>query len=226
MAYTKDPDRATRGPGAIAALDRQGGPRWRQRVANAQASRRRDIAMAAIAQGALGRIDTEVLTSGKRQTPVVRTAVMAPLVKVAPTAPFVPVSPTPVAVRAPVKAVSNPSAAVAPLIVKLPPAPAPTSTVTVVTPVVTPSPTGTPTSVAVTTTPGKAPTIVAGGGSGVASTGGTRPVASITPIAMPNIDAPDLQVAGGSGLSMGVILPVLGGAALALFLLTRKKGGS
>lgn len=231
MAYTKDPDHATRGPGAIAALDRNSGPRWRKRIAAAQASRRRDLAMSAIAQGALGRIDTDVLTSGKRQTPVIRTPFpTAPLVKVAPTF-TTPPAPAPVAVRAPVTAVSNPSAAVAPLIVKLPPAPAPPpTTVTVVTPVpISPAPTTTPTpSVAVTTGGGKPPTIVSAGGGGAGiSTGGTRPVTSITPIAMPNVDAPDLNVSQGSGMSMSVILPVLGGAALALYLLTRKgkKGG-
>ena len=57
MAYEHDDDRATRGVGAIASLDRSKGRRQFQRVENARATIRRDRAMSAVERGALGIID-------------------------------------------------------------------------------------------------------------------------------------------------------------------------
>lgn len=52
MGYMKDPDRYTRGPGAIAAID--GKRRFRRRVARSAASERRDRFLAGITYGAQG----------------------------------------------------------------------------------------------------------------------------------------------------------------------------
>lgn len=54
MPYERDPDYMTRGVGAIAAADHVSPARHRRRVKVGRALRRRDRAMAAIAQGALG----------------------------------------------------------------------------------------------------------------------------------------------------------------------------
>lgn len=92
MAYERDKDRSTRGVGAIAALDRASGRRHRRRVDGARATITRDQKMAAIAGGALGRVDLrdrrldpfgtgtgtgspkKILTNPFRPTPTVTTA--------------------------------------------------------------------------------------------------------------------------------------------------------
>lgn len=85
MSYGKDPDAATRGPGAIAALDRAGGRRARRKATAARASAQRDRAMAAISRGALGRIDLSTAgeTRGGGWVPLRN----APFIKVAPAIP-------------------------------------------------------------------------------------------------------------------------------------------
>lgn len=54
MSYTRDSDRATRGVGAIAAADMVSYARGQRRAQVGRETQRRDRAMAAIAQGALG----------------------------------------------------------------------------------------------------------------------------------------------------------------------------
>ena len=66
MAYERDSDRDTRGVGAIAALDRRGGARYRRRVQSGVATRQRDRAMVAVERGALGGIDLPVRGSRTR----------------------------------------------------------------------------------------------------------------------------------------------------------------
>lgn len=90
MSYGRDPDAATRGPGAIAALDRAGGRRARRKATAARASAQRDRAMAAISRGALGRIDLRTAgePSGGGWVPLRN----ASFVKVAPAIPTSPVA--------------------------------------------------------------------------------------------------------------------------------------
>lgn len=57
MSYSRDPDRATRGVGAIASVDNAlPAARWRKQQVG-RALLRRDRVMSAIAQGALGKVD-------------------------------------------------------------------------------------------------------------------------------------------------------------------------
>jgi hypothetical protein len=56
MPYERDPDHMTRGVGAIAAADHVSSARHRRRVQIGRDLRRRDRAMSAIAQGALGMV--------------------------------------------------------------------------------------------------------------------------------------------------------------------------
>jgi hypothetical protein len=53
MAYERDDDRVTRGVGAIAAADKVSPGRYRRRIESGIATRKRDRAMAAVANGAL-----------------------------------------------------------------------------------------------------------------------------------------------------------------------------
>jgi uncharacterized membrane protein YgcG len=59
MAYERDTDRRTRGAGAIAAADLSAGHRQHARVGVGRATRQRDLAMAAVANGALGAVSRD-----------------------------------------------------------------------------------------------------------------------------------------------------------------------
>jgi len=221
MGYTRDTDRATRGPGAIAALDRVGGRRYQQQQAGARATRTRDAKMVAIARGALGIIDTRSLErSGafavtKPALPVVRPPIVSPsppLVKVAPTAaqlnPVVAnTTPGPLAVAIP-----------SPVAPPLPASPLPPALPEVgrvrppALPVITPSP--------VSTAPPKTSGSggMSTGASSIMTTGGIKPV--MLP-ATTNVVPADVAASGVG--SMRVLLPVLGGAAIALYFMLRKR---
>jgi hypothetical protein len=94
MSYHRDLDLATRGVGAIAAADASRA-RHRRRVQVGRATQRRDQVMAAIAQGALGKVATERSTV-RRSEPVDRAA---PVVKMPPETP--PVMETPPILKTP-----------------------------------------------------------------------------------------------------------------------------
>lgn len=207
MGYERDRDHATRGPGAIAALDRTSGPRYQRRQAAAQASVRRDRAMSAIERGALGRIDLR--TEGRPTPGTGITKSPPPLVKVAP----------PIAAATP-PIIANPNA---PQLLKVFP----------IDPVPMPLPETTPAITKPTLpTPGQSPPIIAppagtttiGGGTGtVRSTGGLVPKPPLpSPGTTPPLpDIPPTAPGGGGGRTALLV----GGAALAAYLLFFRKGG-
>lgn len=214
MAYQRDADRSTRGPGAIAAWDRSSGVpgkvRRQRRIDGARATRRRDRVMAAVAGGALGRINLEL--DGQHRvaggTPAAKST--PPLIKVAPvtttsTGIFKP--PVAILVGDPGKMALIPK----PLVLK-PPATYESP------PLIGPSPIVTATIEATTTSAPSAPASsgMSSGSGSVSVTGGKKPPVSIDSTAIAPL--PDVQESTEDRTWWW-----LGGAALALYLLTRGR---
>lgn len=97
MGYERDPDHATRGPGAIAALDRPGSVRAQKRAIAARATIVRDRKMSAVARGALGRIDQAVMDRDARSRAPSRGVTPVKVVAPAPITPIAPIMPVKVA---------------------------------------------------------------------------------------------------------------------------------
>jgi hypothetical protein len=209
MGYERDSDRATRGAGAIAALDRASGPRFQHRREGAQATVRRDRAMLAIAQGALGRIDLRVnpadrkIPGAGRLTPT--STVMRETVPPAPTAPTLP--PFMVPVRAPVT--GNVLAPVRLTTAK------PIINTGITPPIIAPLPTTT----SLPATSGAATVKTVSGGAGSAP-------AAKAPIVLtpgPVLSVPDPGEATDTGMRTALMV---GGAALAAYFLFRGQRGA
>jgi len=241
MGYERDPDHATRGAGAIAALDRPGSVRAQKRIIAARATIQRDRKMAAVTMGALGRVDRESLLRGRGSlapapvkpapapTPV-RPVAPAPVtgIKVAPTygtpirlpTPSQIMTPFPVRVPAPAPMPQTRFPIVMPPIVSPPiialPPPATVSTVTTTTPATATTPATTSTTTVRTTSGG-----MSSGAGTVSSTGGVRPGIQIGPPAsMPPLQLPQPAIDN----TMRNLL-LVGGGTLALILILRNRGG-
>ncbi len=226
MSYERDPDRATRGPGAIAALDRPGGRRDQRRIRGAQATIARDRAMSRVTMGALGRIDDTSTKVGATTTrsgasggsgitpaPVYRPPPPPPL----PLGPVMTTFPTPVLPPA------------LPLSTMKPPVLSPGESPPIIAPpvpiytILDPPPVSLP---PVLLPPLPAPAKTSGGmssGAGtVMTTGGMSPPIYVDPgsgVALP--DVPDTTTDHSTRN-----LLLLGGGALALYFLLRKKRGA
>jgi len=115
MSYTRDGDRRTRGVGAIAAADNVSRARRLRQSQVHQTTRNRDRAMAAIAQGALGRFASGPIPSIRDGHPVIS----PPATTTAPPPMYVP--PPPAGTAPPVATVPPPIAVVTTPPGKIPP---------------------------------------------------------------------------------------------------------
>jgi hypothetical protein len=209
MSYERDRDRATRGPGAIAALDRPGGRRDLRRLARAQATIARDRAMSAVTWGALGRIDLGSQTGAQTTRPRsggsgITISKISPVPP--PPAPIMPVmtrfpDPVPPSGGIPLPTMKPPTTGETPPII------APVPILTILDPPPRPSGGG----------PGGG---MSSGGGTVMTTGGQPPPIQVRV----GPDAPVPDVTDASDHTTRNLL-LVGGGALALFLLLRKRGG-
>jgi hypothetical protein len=211
MGYERDRDHATRGPGAIAALDQTTGPRAARRVQAARATLERDRKMAAIERGALGRVDFRARGLDRRAGGGGRVTPPRPA---APWRPLVTAGNVLTGIRVAPPATSNPTAPQPPLAMPppppLPPPPAPIAE-TPITPMAPLPPVSAPSRTGSS----------GGGGGGVMPTGGTKIAPRIDPVA---VDVPDVPESTPSQFSVGTAV-VIGGAVIAAALLLRKRGG-
>jgi len=215
MSYERDPDRSTRGPGAIAALDRPGGRRDQRRVMRAQATIARDRAMSAVTRGALGRIALDKPPgSGISIVPKIPIKVAAP-------PPPLPLPVGPVMVRFPDSPPPSPVPLPMPVTTMKPPTTVESPPIIpIITPVVDLPP------LALPPIPGPSGGKSSGGSGGMSSgagtvmtSGGVRPPIQVT--IGPDAPLPDVAVAEDHTTRN---LLLVGGGALALYLLLRKRG--
>lgn len=198
MSYMRDSDRRTRGVGAIAATDNVSGARRMRQAQVHQATRRRDLRMSQIAQGALGLVPigpggpvhwNEGQDTTYNPPPVpTKTAAPPPM--------YVPPPPVMVAtapVYLPPPSVISPPATIPPPVIIAPP---------VMMPPVSAPPASTVT--------------VSGGDSGVVLTTPTTTPIAITPVP----DLPDIPDAVPDNTVRN--LAIAGGLALAAYLYFRK----
>jgi hypothetical protein len=210
MGYERDRDRATRGPGAIAALDRTSGPRYWKRQQAAQATARRDRVMTAIERGAMGMMDMR--TAGERKVGGGSFVVTRPV----PT----PVKVTPAPIMTPPIVVASPLGPMA-LLKEFTPDPIPMPMPMPLPMQATPAPGESPPLIAPSPLVTRISAITGGGTGGVRITGGLpKPPVPIDPIVIPPV--PDLDPEPPGGIPRTALL--LGGAVAAYFLFFHKTG--
>jgi len=215
MAYERDTDRRTRGAGAIAAADLSAQHRQHARVSVGHATRRRDRAMAAVANGALGAISRDPRPS--RRVPNV----------IAQPRPAASSGPAPINIFGTVGALSTGTVHAVPTAVAADPPPPPPRPITTYDPTgrpplpkptplpltpLPPIPTTAPSSGTTTGSSagsaGSGGTMSGGGGSVITTGGAGAPLTlpDLNPLPLPDVVATDhmtrnLLIAGGVGLA-------------------------
>lgn len=215
MAYERDRDHVTRGPGAIAAADHVSSALQRRRIRIAHATKTRDRRMAAVADGALGALGLmPVLRLEPRGGISPRPPRMPPPppTTVIMTGPPAPTMPPSIPVSLPPPLLTPPS--MLPPVSAPPPAPVATPPPPVVSPPFAPPPSS------------SGSTSTASSGSGPPSvlvTGGPGSTVNVQPLP----DTPSDSDVTGTGQSNTVrnVLLIGGGIALA-YLLLRKRGST